>query len=212
MLQAPVIGISRHRLSVDGAGVTTLVAFHGCPLRCRYCLNAQCLRPDGILREVTTDELTEELAVDNLYFLATGGGVTFGGGEPCLRSAFIVELISLIDSRWHINIETSLNVDRCHLERLLPLVHQWIVDIKDINPSIYQQYTGQDNAKVIDNLVWLLSHEGMADRLTVRLPHIPNHNTDADVKASRSQLEKMGVRHFDEFTYYIIEKGEKLTQ
>ena len=212
MLQAPVIGISRHRLSVDGEGVTTLVAFHDCPLRCRYCLNAQCLRPDGIQREVTTDELAEELAVDNLYFLATGGGVTFGGGEPCLRSAFIVELISLIDSRWHINIETSLNVDRRHLERLLPLVHQWIVDIKDINPNIYQQYTGQNNAKVIDNLVWLLSHEGMADRLTVRLPHIPNHNTDADVKASRSQLEKMGVRHFDEFTYYIIEKGEKLTQ
>jgi len=86
------------------------------------------------------------------------------------------------------------------------------VDIKDINPNIYQQYTGQNNAQVIDNLVWLLSHEGMADRLTVRLPHIPNHNTDADVKASRSQLEKMGVRHFDEFTYYIIEKGEKLTQ
>ena len=212
MLQAPVIGISRHRLSVDGEGVTTLVAFHGCPLRCRYCLNAQCLRPDGILREVTTDELAEELAVDNLYFLATGGGVTFGGGEPCLRSAFIVELISLIDSRWHINIETSLNVDHRHLERLLPLVHQWIVDIKDINPNIYQQYTGQDNAQVIDNLVWLLSHEGMADRVTVRLPHIPYHNTDADVKASRSQLEKMGVRHFDEFTYYIIEKGEKLTQ
>ena len=27
-----LIGISRHRIGVDGAGVTTLVAFHGCPL------------------------------------------------------------------------------------------------------------------------------------------------------------------------------------
>ena len=203
MLQAPVIGISRHRLSVDGEGVTTLVAFHGCPLRCRYCLNPQCLRPDGVLREVTTDELAEELAVDNLYFLATGGGVTFGGGEPCLRSAFIEELVSLIDSRWCINIETSLNVDRRHLERLLPLVHQWIVDIKDVNPIIYLQYTGQDNALVIDNLSWLLSHNGMTDRLTIRLPHIPNHNTDADVQASRFRMEEMGVRHFDEFDYIL---------
>ena len=185
MLQAPVIGISRHRLSVDGEGVTTLVAFHGCPLRCRYCLNAQCLRPDGVLREVTTDELAEELAVDNLYFLATGGGVTFGGGEPCLRSAFIEELVSLIDSRWCINIETSLNVD------------------KDVNPIIYLQYTGQDNALVIDNLSWLLSHNGMTDRLTIRLPHIPNHNTDADVQASRFRMEEMGVRHFDEFDYIL---------
>ena len=41
MKAAPLIGISRHRLSTDGEGVTTLVAFHGCPLRCKYCLNPQ---------------------------------------------------------------------------------------------------------------------------------------------------------------------------
>lgn len=29
----PVIGISRHRIGIDGSGVTTLVAFHGCELR-----------------------------------------------------------------------------------------------------------------------------------------------------------------------------------
>lgn len=29
--RAKIIGISRHRLSTDGDGVTTLVAFHGCP-------------------------------------------------------------------------------------------------------------------------------------------------------------------------------------
>ena len=29
MQKAPLIGICRHRLSVDGEGVTTLVAFHG---------------------------------------------------------------------------------------------------------------------------------------------------------------------------------------
>lgn len=209
MLQAPIIGISRHRLSVDGEGVTTLVAFHGCPLRCRYCLNAQCLRPDGILREVTTGELADELAADHLYFLATGGGVTFGGGEPCLRSAFIEELASLIDSRWHITIETSLNVDRSHVERLLPLTHQWIVDIKDLHPDIYQRYTGQDNTLAIDNLAWLLTHEGMASRLLVRLPHIPHFNTEADVRNSRLTLKEMGVKNLEEFRYIIPKYGEK---
>lgn len=29
---APIIGINRHKLLTDGEGVTTLVAFHGCPL------------------------------------------------------------------------------------------------------------------------------------------------------------------------------------
>lgn len=38
-IQAPVIAVSRHRIQTDGQGVTTLVCFHGCPLRCRCCLN-----------------------------------------------------------------------------------------------------------------------------------------------------------------------------
>lgn len=41
---ARIIGIARHRLSTDGDGVTALVAFHGCPIHCRYCLNPQLLR------------------------------------------------------------------------------------------------------------------------------------------------------------------------
>ncbi|MQN81994.1 radical SAM protein, partial [Prevotella copri] len=35
MKTAPLICIDRHRLTIDGEGVTTLVAFHGCPLRCK---------------------------------------------------------------------------------------------------------------------------------------------------------------------------------
>ncbi|MBF1451819.1 4Fe-4S cluster-binding domain-containing protein, partial [Prevotella pallens] len=52
-VKAPIIGIDRHRLTTDGEGVTTLVAFHGCPLHCKYCLNPQCLSPDGVLRTIT---------------------------------------------------------------------------------------------------------------------------------------------------------------
>ncbi len=39
--RAKIIGISRHRLSTDGDGVTTLVAFHGCLHRYLYGLNSQ---------------------------------------------------------------------------------------------------------------------------------------------------------------------------
>ena len=85
------------------------------------------------------------------------------------------------------------------------------MDIKDFNPVIYQQYTGQENTLVIDNLEWLLSHEGMADQVTVRLPHIPHYNTDADVQISRSRLGKMGVAHFDEFNYITPKKDKKNT-
>jgi pyruvate formate lyase activating enzyme len=205
-ISAPFIGIVRHRLATDGKGVTTLVAFHGCPLRCKYCLNSQCLDSKMVWRTITTSELLDELLLDNLYFLATGGGVTFGGGEPLLRSEFIDAFCRIKPAEWKINFETSLNVDRSHLERVLPHANEFFIDIKDTNPAIYKEYTTRDNVQVLDNLRWLLGHEGMAERIIVRLPHIPNHNTQEDVDRSRAMLEEMGVKYFDEFDYMVKEE------
>ncbi len=202
-LSAPFIGIVRHRLATDGKGVTTLVAFHGCPLRCKYCLNPQCLDPNKVWRAITPAELLNELLIDNLYFLATGGGVTFGGGEPLLRSEFIDTFCGLMPAQWKVNIETSLNVERHNLERVAPHINEFFIDIKDTNPAIYKEYTTRDNALVLDNLRWLLEHDGMAERIIVRLPHIPNHNTQADVDRSRAILQEMGVKNFDEFDYFV---------
>lgn len=203
MQSAPIIGLGRHRLSVDGKGVTTLVAFHGCTLHCHYCLNSSCLMPGGVWREVTTEELLEEVRIDNLYFVATGGGITFGGGEPCLRSLFIEEFAGMMPQEWNITIETCLNVERQHVERLLPIVSQWIIDVKDMNREIYKVYTGKSNKRTIDNLRWMLRHEGMAERIILRLPHIPEYNTDEDVKQSRRLLKDMGIKTFDEFNYIV---------
>ena len=159
-----------------------------------------------VWRTITPADLLDELLLDNLYFLATGGGVTFGGGEPLLRSEFIDEFCRIKVPEWKVNIETSLNVDRSHVERVMPHVDQFMIDIKDTNPAIYKEYTTRDNTQVLENLRWLLQHEGMAEKILVRLPHIPNHNTQADVDRSRALLEEMGITHFNEFDYVIREK------
>ena len=200
-LTAPLISVARHRLAVDGEGVTTLVAFHGCTLHCRYCLNAQCLRPEGVWRHVAPADLLDEVMIDNLYFIATGGGITFGGGEPAIRSLFIEDFCRMAPQEWHFTIETALNVERHHLERLLPCIHEYIIDIKDVNTDIYKRYTGQDNCLVLDNLQWLLSHEGMAERIVVRVPHIPDFNTAEDIRRTRDYLTLLGITRIDEFTY-----------
>ena len=137
-----IIGIARHRFSTDGDGVTTLVAFHGCPLRCRYCLNPQSLGDGGRFREYSLEELYAETCIDELYFIATNGGVTFGGGEPCLYADFIREFHKLCGASWRLNLETSLNVPSVNIETLLPVVNTMIIDIKDMNPEIYSSYTG----------------------------------------------------------------------
>jgi len=198
--EAPLIGICRHRLTVDGAGVTTLVAFHGCPLHCKYCLNSQCLSPDGVWRVMTAADIMANLQKDDLYFRATGGGVCFGGGEPLLRSDMLVELSRQMPHEWAVTIETSLNVPLQRVEAVAPFVSQWIIDIKDMNPDIYQSYTGIGNLRVRENLLWLAAHVDK-ERILIRLPLIPRYNTPTDVADSRRQLEALGFTHFDEFEY-----------
>lgn len=197
-----IIGISRHRLSTDGDGVTTLVAFHGCPLRCRYCLNPQSLDNGDCFREYSPEELYAETRIDELYFIATNGGVTFGGGEPCLRADFIREFSELCSASWQLNLETSLNVPSVNIEALLPVVNTMIIDIKDMNPDIYRSYTGQSNDLVIDNLR-LIADSGRQKDCIIRLPLIPDFNTETDRTASRSRLETLGFDNFDLFTYQI---------
>ena len=202
-MKTPLIGICRHRLATDGEGVTTLVAFHGCPLRCKYCLNAQCLSPDGVWRKMDALDILNEVMVDDLYFKATNGGITFGGGEPLLRSDEIVSFCQLKPQEWQITVETSLNVDRKHLEAVAPYIDHYFIDVKDMNSQIYRNYTSVDNRQVIDNLQWLAAHED-TQKITIRLPLIPDYNTEADIAKSREQLEAMGFTNFDCFSYKVL--------
>jgi len=199
---AKVIGISRHRLSTDGEGVTTLVAFHGCPLHCRYCLNPQSLGDNSRFKEYTPQSLYDEVRIDELYFIATNGGVTFGGGEPALRHDFIIRFRELCGPSWRLTLETSLNVPHENIEALLPVADSWIIDIKDMDSDIYRQYSGNDNLRVLSNLRLIAEADRQKDCI-IRLPLIPDYNTDNDREESRKALSALGYTKFDLFTYQI---------
>jgi pyruvate formate lyase activating enzyme len=196
-----LIGIGRHRIVVDGSGVTTLVAFHGCPQSCKFCLNPQSLSSDGIWKCLTIEELFDLVKKDDLYFRATRGGVTFGGGEPLLAYKQIrrfKELCFERDKNWRINVETSLNVPKENVKGVSDFVNHWIVDIKDMNPAIYNAYTGKDNTQVLQNLQYLIDHKA---EVTVRVPLISEFNTEEDVERSIEVLQRMGITDIDRFTY-----------
>lgn len=201
-ITAPLIAINRHRLTTDGEGVTTLVGFHGCPLHCEYCLNAQCLQADGVWCRLTPGELYSEVEIDDLYFVATGGGICFGGGEPLLRSDFIKAFAEIMNPEWKLTIETSLNVPLENVKAIASLVQMWYVDIKDMNPDIYKAYGCKENKQVVSNLQWLAAN-GYADKVIIRLPLIPEYNTDEDRQQSQQQLENMGFTNFDKFNYIV---------
>lgn len=201
VIGAKIFGVSRHRIGIDGKGITTLVTFCGCPLRCAYCLNPQCF--DLQYGKVyTPEQLYAETHQDNLYFIATEGGICFGGGEPLLQADFIVEFRNHCGRDWRLTVETSLNVDASLLEEVLPVADEYIVDVKDMDPSIYKAYTGHDNRRVVENLKRLVEAVS-SERVMIRLPIIPMYNTPADRDSSKRQLQTLGFTRFDEFDYVV---------
>ena len=194
------MGIDRLRMGTDGNGITSLVTFYGCPLKCSFCLNPQCHRKLSDVLFSRPEEVYNTVAVDELYYLATGGGVTFGGGEPLLYSDFIISVLELGAKKWNVTIETSLNVPFEQIDVLLPYINEMIVDIKDINPQIYRLYTQSNNQIIIDNLK-RLADRGYAEKVTIRIPLIKGYNTDSDRLSSKNFLKRLGYSAFDLFEY-----------
>ena len=187
-MKSDIMSISRLRMGTDGEGITTLVGFYGCTLNCRYCINNQC-HSDCVRASYSTEELLSVLSKDEPYYLMTGGGVTFGGGEPLLQAEFIHEVCSLIENKWNKTIETSLNVPWENVEVLLDDIDYWFIDIKDFRTEVYKAYTGQENDIVISNLKRLIENID-PHKICVRIPYIPEFNTKEDTLEELSYLRE----------------------
>ena len=71
--------------------------------------------------------------------------------------------------------------------------------------NIYRAYTGKDNSLMLENLE-KLAKKIPVERIVVRLPLIPEFNTDADRQKSKKLLSQMGITCFDAFEYKIKTK------
>lgn len=205
----PLLGLARHRIGIDGNGVTTLVAGGGCPLLCRWCINQEILRKKPASM-VTAEDLFERVRIDDLYFRATGGGVTFGGGESLLHAEFIRVFRNLCPPDWKIRAETSLAVSKEAVKTAASAVDEFIVDCKDLDPVRYHNYTGGDVSLVTENLRLLLDLAG-PQRIVVRVPVIPGYNTFSDRDRNAGILRDMGFDRLDLFEY-VTSKGQSMIE
>lgn len=211
-IKKAIFGISRHRMGIDGKGITTLVALMGCPLHCKHCLNDQCHAPvfenDGTtlrkgIQMLSPKELFDIVKKDNIYFQATGGGICFGGGEPTMNADFIVEFARLCPRNWKLTIETSL---RCSYEAIASLseyIDEWIVDVKDMNSTIYESYT-RVPSEIAQRLLYLKKFVTL-NKVTVKVPLIPHFNTMEDVEKSINLLKEMGFENIAQTNYITRE-------
>ena len=151
---------------------------------------------------MTPEQLNNKIMIDYCYFIATGGGVTFGGGESLLYSEAIVEYAKIIPKEFGVTIETSMNYDGPALREVIEITDRIIIDIKTLDELKYKAYTGMDNVKVLANLKYLFEN-GYADKCVIRIPEIPGMTTSDDTKRDEEYIRNMGFINIDRFKYVI---------
>lgn len=136
--------------TVDGPGIRYIVFFQGCPLRCQYCHNRDTWNlKDG--KEVTVDELINDIKKYIPFMKSSNGGVTISGGEPTLQLEFLTALLKELKKLGiHTCLDTSGFVHLDGVKGLLEYVDLVLLDIKHIDPEKHLMLTGVENKKTLE--------------------------------------------------------------
>ena len=192
----------------DGPGIRTIVFFKGCYMRCAWCCNPESQRYEIetlieggkekiVGRDVTVAEIMPEILSDMPYYRRSGGGVTLSGGEVLAQADFAAELLRACkQAGLHTAIESSANAPFSDVEKLLPYLDLYLMDIKHMDSAKHKEYTGAPNERILENAM-LIAKSGT--QLIIRTPVIPGFNdTDREIKAIASfarTLDGVGEYH-----------------
>lgn len=184
--ESPVLQIDRSLCSVCGSCADS------CP--------ATALQTVG--KEYPLEELLELILRDRHFFAASGGGVTFSGGEPTLRMEYLaVALQALKAEGLHTAIQTCglFAYDR-FARQVLPFVDLIMFDLKFIDAAEHGRYTGRDNRPILENFRRLTREAG--SRVLPRVPLVPGMTaTTRNLLGIASFLADLGYRRCDLLPY-----------
>lgn len=138
--------------TVDGPGIRFVLFMQGCALRCQFCHNPDTW--DTTTGNVyTVDEVIEQIEPYLAYYLSSGGGVTFSGGEPTLQAPFLAALARELKRRFdlHIALDSSGFTEPSHLvsSGLSQVIDLVLLDLKMINEAKHTQLTTQSNERIL---------------------------------------------------------------
>lgn len=172
--------------------------------RCVSCGDCVAACPSGARRLVgqryAIDEAVEACLADRGFFAASGGGVTFSGGEPVLQASAVATIARRLRAAGiHTLLETAGGYPYERLAPLLDCVDQIYFDVKLPGPRAYREQTGRAGAVVFDTLRRLA--ERGAD-FEVRMPLLPGLNDSAAAIAELSgRLRALGIRRLHLLPY-----------
>lgn len=204
------------RFSVhDGPGIRTIVFLKGCYLRCRWCCNPESqsyeieqMELNGkvktVGRDVTAGEIISEVERDTVYYKRSGGGLTLSGGESLAQPEFAEALLALAHSH-SINtaMESTAFADFSVIEKILPHLDLYLLDIKHMDSQKHKEFTGQYNDKILENAQRIARSPV---KLIIRTPVIPTFNdTEEEIRAiARFAASLPGVEEMHLLPYHRI--------
>lgn len=179
----------------DGASPVGLPWNSAACLRCGACAKvcpAEARELAG--REYGIHELMDLVERDKVFFEASGGGITFSGGEPLNQPDFLRACLRACRKR---GLHTA--VDTCGLApghvilEVADLADLVLYDLKHMDSATHRRHTGVGNRRILDNLR-ILSEAGTD--LWVRVPLIPEVNDgEADLDALGAFLASLERGH-----------------
>lgn len=153
--------------------------------RCMKCVEA--CKYDALVKvgeHWPMDKLMNELTRDFGFYLNSGGGVTVSGGEGTTRPEYILEVLKGLKAYGiHTCIETCCYVDWDILQKFVPLVDLFLIDIKHMDSLKHREATGVPNELILANIKRLAD---AGAKMRIRLPIIPGFND------SEEHIERIG--------------------
>lgn len=135
--------------TVDGPGIRYVVFMQGCPLRCIFCHNRDAWDPKAG-KEVTVDELVEDLNKYMFFMKKSGGGITATGGEPLMQPEFTKELFKRVRAMGlNTTMDTSGFIDIDKSKDLLEVTDLVLLSIKQVIEEKHRELTGVGTQKII---------------------------------------------------------------
>ncbi len=163
--------------------------------RCDSCGRCRDQCPCGALvrygESMTLAEVWEAVRRDKMFYDESGGGVTVSGGEPLLWPAFVRELFELCRrERIDTCVETCGWVGPEALLEVIPVTDRFLFDLKEMDPKIHQDLTGQSNDRILKNAELLIKRQA---EVLFRQPLIPGVNDSIEkIEATARFLKSLG--------------------
>lgn len=148
-------------------------------------------------RKNTVESYTVSDIVDHLkrqlrFFYASGGGVTYSGGECTQQIEFLSALVDAVyDMGLSQAIETSAYFDLQNVKPVLDKIDLLFLDIKMMNREKHIQFTGVANDQILRNIADLGAERS---GIVVRIPTIMGVNGDDDNVRETARFVKAHMR------------------